>query len=293
MGKPGWGHHTFVKKGSNIRHAGQILEPSPETGGFTMVELLVALTVLLIVSLCFIPLLVYIAEASEANHNRLEANKLASSVIEQIRALNFDDIGNCEVTQDDGGNITGRTYPYNLKGEVPRTINKKINNVNFTVKTVISWDDNYNYDYKKIAVTVTSRDPFSGKSVCYAEVYTTVARNGEEVVLIGGDVKVTLVDDNGEPVPDVEVTLTSSDGAVEQKMTTDEQGMVFFGALPVTESNGNHLPRTYKISVDPAYTVKDGPASVNVEFDEAKEVTLTVEPVVIPDEGLEDEGTEG
>lgn len=250
-----------------------------KANGFTLVELLITLAILLTVSLCFIPMLVYVAEANEANHSRLVATKLASSVIEQIRALKFDDIGNCEVTQDASGNITGKSYPYNLSGEVPRTITKKINGASFTIKTVISWymeNGIYRSDYKNVAVSVTARDSFSGKDMCYANLFTTVARNGEEVVIVGGNVQINLIDENGDPVPDVDVTLTSIDGEVEQKMTTDVGGSALFIGLPVTVSGGSYTSRTYKIGIDPVYKIISGPSTVSVEFNQTKKVDLTV-----------------
>jgi prepilin-type N-terminal cleavage/methylation domain-containing protein len=61
--------------------------------GFTMVELVIALTLLLLVALSFVPMFVYISEGSQNNRARLIALKLASSKIEEIRALPYDQIG--------------------------------------------------------------------------------------------------------------------------------------------------------------------------------------------------------
>ncbi|HBI27598.1 MAG TPA: hypothetical protein DDY25_07725, partial [Peptococcaceae bacterium] len=58
--------------------------------GFTLVELIVALTLLLVVALAFVPMFVYVSEGSQNNRARLIALKLASSKIEEIRALPYD-----------------------------------------------------------------------------------------------------------------------------------------------------------------------------------------------------------
>jgi prepilin-type N-terminal cleavage/methylation domain-containing protein len=120
--------------------------------GFTMVELVIALTLLLLVALSFVPMFVYISEGSQNNRARLIALKLASSKIEEIRALPYDKIGTV------GGDPAG---------VIPQEETKTIDNINFTIKTNIWWVDDPSdndasghdplpYDYKRVKVAVES-----------------------------------------------------------------------------------------------------------------------------------------
>lgn len=171
--------------------------------GFTMVELVIALTLLLLVALSFVPMFVYISEGSQNNRVRLIALKLASSKIEEIRALPYDQIGTV------GGNPAG---------VILQEEKKDINGITFTIKTDISWlddpydDDGSGYDpfpddYKRVKVTVESPSLFTGSVVKTADINTLVAEEGEEKVRPGGNIKVKVqrASSGSQPVEGVKI----------------------------------------------------------------------------------------
>jgi prepilin-type N-terminal cleavage/methylation domain-containing protein len=177
--------------------------------GFTMVELVIALTLLLLVALSFVPMFVYISEGSQNNRVRLIALKLASSKIEEIRALPYDQIGTV------GGNPAG---------VILQEEKKDINGITFTIKTDISWlddpydDDGSGYDpfpddYKRVKVTVESPSLFTGSVVKTADINTLVAEEGEEKVRPGGNIKVKVqrASSGSQPVEGVKIVLLEKD----------------------------------------------------------------------------------
>lgn len=93
--------------------------------GFTLVEVLVAIAILLIGALAFVPLFVYAREVAENNNRRAVAASLANSEMEKIRAMEFSQVGF-------------------QKGEPKGIIEKEeeiltINGVEYLVQRNISW----------------------------------------------------------------------------------------------------------------------------------------------------------
>lgn len=190
-------------------------------------ELLIALTLLLLVALSFIPMFVFISEASQNNRVRLIAQKLASSRIEEIRALPYDQVG---------------TIEGNPKGVIPQEEKVEIEGIEFTVKTRIWWvddpsdndasgDDPMPYDYKRVQVTVTSPSLFAGEVVKTADISTLVAMEGEDRVLDGGNLLVTVQRGWDQAVVEgMKIDLVDEDGA-KKTGWTDDNGQVLFAGL--------------------------------------------------------------
>lgn len=199
--------------------------------GFTLVEMIIALTLLLLVALSFIPMFVFISEASQNNRVQLIAQKLASSKIEEIRALPYEQVGTV------GGNPEGVISP---------EYKEPIDGITFTVKTNIWWVDDPSdndpggndpdpYDYKRVKVTVTSPKLFAGEEVKTADINTLVAREGEERVLNGGNLRVTVhrgwceLGELTEVVEGVKIDLVGEDGAILTGWTGDDGEILFAG----------------------------------------------------------------
>lgn len=199
--------------------------------GFTLVEMIIALTLLLLVALSFIPMFVFISEGSQNNRMRLIALKLASSKIEEIRALPYDQVGTVE------GNPTGA---------IPQEETKEIDGVTFTIKTNIWWVDDpsdndpsghdpFPYDYKRVRVTVTSPSLFTGEVIKTASINTLTSLEGEEEAYPGSNIRVMVqrgwqIGNESEPVSNAKVELNDGPSAP-QTQFTDEMGKILFAML--------------------------------------------------------------
>ncbi|MDR9757900.1 MAG: carboxypeptidase-like regulatory domain-containing protein [Thermoanaerobacterales bacterium] len=236
--------------------------------GFTLVEMLIALTLLLLVALSFIPMFVYISEASQNNRVRLIALKLASSKIEEIRALPYEQVG---------------TIGGNPKGVIPREESVDIEGITFTVKTNIWWVDDPSdndasgndplpYDYKRVQVTVTSLSLFTGEVVKTAEISTLASLEGEEEAYPGGNIRVMVQrgwqkGSEPEPVRNAKVELNDGPSAP-QTQFTDEMGKVLFAILE---------EGPYSVNVDPQIQgLMTRPDHVKQEVEVVEGITQTL-----------------
>lgn len=201
--------------------------------GFTLVEIMMSLTLLLIMALAFIPLFIYVTEGSQTNRVRVAATAIATGVIEEIRALPYDRVGTV------GGNPAGVLEP---EREV------EINGVKATVKVRVWWvddpsdDDEHGrdpipYDYKRVQVTVESPSLFTGKIVRTADIRTLAALEGEEEAYPGGNIRVwatrgegSSADADALPCAEVKTELTSGPDAP-RTLWTDDTGQVLFAVL--------------------------------------------------------------
>lgn len=199
--------------------------------GFTVAELLVALSVLTVALLAFIPLFVHISEGSQANRARLVATNLASSVIEEIRGLPYNDIGLVN------GNPRGVVEPF-------ATVT--IDGLTYTVETRIWWvedtsddadgSDPVPYDYKRVQVTVSAPGLFTGRVTMTVDIHTLSSMEGEEEAFPGGNIRAEAYrgwqTDPGDPVPVEDVRIDLTDGPdAPQTQWTDEAGKVLFAIL--------------------------------------------------------------
>ncbi|MFZ5897815.1 MAG: type IV pilus modification PilV family protein [Bacillota bacterium] len=211
--------------------------------GFTLVEVLVALTVLTIVAVAFVPLFTFVAEGTQANRARLVATKLAASVIEEIRSLPYDQVGLI------GGNPSGNIRP---------TVTLTVGGIDYTIQARIWWVDDPSddsggsdpipYDYKRVRVSVSAPSAFTGTVMETAEIHTLVSLEGEEEVFPGGNIRVQVVrgwrtsPDEEVPVENVRADLVQGPDAP-QTNWTDEFGQVLFAVLD---------EGSYAVEVDPS-----------------------------------------
>lgn len=200
-------------------------------GGFTLVEILVAMSLMLIITVAFVPLFVYIGEVSQGNRAQLVATNLASGVVEEIRSLSYSDVGLV------GGNPKGV-----VEHETTRTIEGR----QYTITTNIWWvedasddtsgSDSIPYDYKRVQVTVTSPGLFNGGATMTEDINTLASLEGEEEAFPGGNIRAQAVrgwrTTPGEnvPVKDVQVKLTAGPDAP-QTIWTNETGKALFAIL--------------------------------------------------------------
>ncbi len=213
-------------------------------GGFTVIEVLVAVTVLLISAIAFVPLFVFIAEGSQANRARLTAANLATTAVEQIRSMPYNEVG---------------TVGGNPPGAIQRTRTVTVNGMSFTITTDIWWVDDPGddpamgsdpipYDYKRVRVTVSAPGLFNGSAAVTADLDTLVSLEGEEEAFPGGNLRAVAIrgwrtsPGDKVPVEGVQVELTSGPDAP-QSLWTDDQGRALFAVLDAG---------TYTVEVDPS-----------------------------------------
>jgi prepilin-type N-terminal cleavage/methylation domain-containing protein len=202
--------------------------------GFTLVEIMVAVAILLVVVTASVPLFVYIAEATQANRARLAAAKIAGTEIERVRALPYNQVGNV------GGNPPGVIQ--RLKTEV-------LGGITYSVTTDVWWWDDPSdglggagagadpipYDYKRVRVAVAAPGLFSGAVTLFLNLDTLAALEGEEEAFPGGNIRASVqrgwkTGTEEVPVGDVRVDLTSGPNAP-QTLWTDEFGRALFAIL--------------------------------------------------------------
>ncbi|MHB1042034.1 MAG: prepilin-type N-terminal cleavage/methylation domain-containing protein [Eubacteriales bacterium] len=200
--------------------------------GFTLVEILVAITLLLIITVSFVPLFVYISEGSQGNRARLVATKLASSVSDEIRALPYNEVGLV------GGNPEGV-----IEHETTSTVEGR----QYTITTNVWWVDDPSddtggndpipYDYKRVGVSVSTPGLFGGGVGITSNIHTLASMEGEEEAYPGGNIRAkvrrgwrTDPDEEDILIEDVKIDLTDEFGTT-QTLWTEETGRALFAIL--------------------------------------------------------------
>ncbi len=163
--------------------------------GFSLIEVLVAMIILLIVIIGFAPLMLYLHQNMESNRIRAAAYNLAKQNLEQIRATQFDQIGTV------GGSPAG---------SIPQTTTNTtaLPGITFTIHTQVNWvNDPANaggqdqnspafdpvpYDYKDVVITV-STPQMPGIVQQTLALHTYAAQEGEETVNPGGNILVKTI----------------------------------------------------------------------------------------------------
>lgn len=227
--------------------------------GYTLVELLLVMSVLAIMALGAFDLFISLLHSAIVAQRQAVASTLATNQMEYLKSLPYD---NLAVT---GGAIVSSTT-------IPGTTTKKVNGNTYTIKTSITYaDDAYdgcgsyptqalkqkycqNYpppsnapstdtnpgDYKDVHVTVTDT---SGLQL--ASLDTHIAALVAETASNTGALFVYVVDDSGNPIVGATVNVVNSSVSPTVNVfdTTDENGIVIFYDLPPS-SSGYH----YQIS---------------------------------------------
>lgn len=195
--------------------------------GFSLVELVVAITVMAIMTAAIVPLFVFVSQSFQANKARMTAANLAGNVMEEIRTLPFNEVG------IDGGNPAGN---------LPAARTEIIDGITFTIQTRINWSDNPPSgsctgsglpEYKLVRVTVTAPGLFSNGVTVSADLQTLVSRESEQSALTGGNIRACVFrgwrisGDDEVPVENVRVDLTSGPSAPQTVWTTRNGSALF------------------------------------------------------------------
>jgi protocatechuate 3,4-dioxygenase beta subunit len=224
-------------------------------GGFTLVELIVSFTVLIIITLGFFDLYISLLHSAVTAKHEAIATTLATNQMEYLKSLPYDNLAVA------GGPIPSTTT-------IPGVITKTVDGDTYTITTDISYvDDAYdgcgsypslaleeeycrNYpppagaptvdtnpaDYKDVNVKVT----FNGTKL--ASVDTDIAALVAETASNTGAVFVKVVDSSGNPVEGATVTAvnTKVSPTINVTDTTDENGIVIFYDM-TPDSNADYV----------------------------------------------------
>lgn len=190
-----------------------VRRPVEVDDGFTIVEVLVALAILLIACVALLQVYAFASVSTNMNATRGHATDLANERIERIRNIAYDSVGTA------GGDPAG-TIP-----EVEEVDG-------FTVTTDVSWARDAatgRASYKHVDVRVSWTEPRDGVVSVSTNVY------GASALVNTGDVVISVMDrDTGEGIENVSVSMTPSTGAA-RVVATDENGEAFFGFVPTGE----------------------------------------------------------
>lgn len=231
------------------------MAPHDKEQGFTLVEVIVALVLLLlIVTACF-PLFSMAAKVTQQNRVRLVASELAKRELEdtlgRVTPANY----NNENDSDPGG------APLKITTGNPDTLWVAIPGTNLEMRKIVRWVDDpadglgkgggkvdkLPFDYKEIIIEVRCPSVFTGSIQVQADFKDFVAREGTSFPFTGIVVEVVRgwTDNHGEriPVPGATVTITGTSDT--RSTITNAQGQALF---PVTFPSGSYTPRTYTVT---------------------------------------------
>lgn len=220
-----------------------------KNNGLSIVEMMIALSIIIIVAASLVPLMVFVTTSGHSNQAKITAGNLSLSVMEKIRAMDYAGIG---------------TVNGNPSGTIPQLQeNIELNGAEFDVETLISWGSAKENNeiinpvaYKNVRVIVKGINPFTNKKENLAELHSIVTRDGEEPIIANGHIRAWILDSCAQPIgePSVHVEITSP---VSQSMLTDYNGTALFGIL----DEGSYNVRAKveeELMPSPKETVTDG-----------------------------------
>lgn len=202
--------------------------------GFTLVEILVSLVIILIMVMAFVPMYEYITQMMNSNKAKETATGLANQTLEEMRSLPYlvlDDTTGLPVTDPDvpqlgikGGNPSGSIEP---------TQTKTIDGVTYTIQTRVFWEAEGSNPvaYKKVTVRVTSPNAFRGAAAVTSNFHTLAALEGESAAYKAGHISIEILDQNGVVWDSPEVQIHIESDTLEQDSYTDH-GKTLFGIIP-------------------------------------------------------------
>lgn len=201
--------------------------------GFTVAEVLISVTILLFVVISVLGAVQFAAASTRQSAMREQATNIGSRVIEQGRALKFDDLDTATLS----------TLAYNLLLEEGATDD-------FDVDIDVEWsyqivEGVQRATYKLIKVTVAWDRPYANQ----VELETAVI--GKTTKTNFGDVMVKVLEEGtNQPIVGAKVTVTPVSGGV-QVATTNSQGIAFIGYVSTGNFTLGVTAEGYVIDVAP------------------------------------------
>ena len=217
--------------------------------GFTLVEIMVSLIILLILVVAFVPLFTFVSQAIASNKAKDIAIELSTQKMEELRSLPYVVLNanqQIDTTKPQLGNVGG-TPP----GSVAPTQTINVNGKNYVIATSITWGDE-SHSFKIVSVTVTAPGVFN-EAVNITNRFDTMAAQ-EGIQVQPGSILVKIYDSEGELQDNTIDVTVSTDGYNETDSTNN--GEVLFDNLPSgTYSVSALVPNnmTYHPDLQPKY----------------------------------------
>lgn len=270
------------------------------SSGYTLVELVISMTVLAIVALSILSLFTTLANSAAVTKRKAIASTLATNQMEYLKSLPYDNLAVA------GGSI----YSSN---PLPASFTKVYNGTTYTIKTSINYvDDAYdgcgsypslplkqlycrNYpppsgapatdtnpaDYKIIHVSV-----YAPTTSLLADVDTQVSARVAETASTTGALFVTVVDNTGAPVSGATAQVTNSTVNPNVNLTdsTDSNGVAIFYGLPPDTSGYDYTITASKAgystlsTLPPSGSLQPTYPSQQILTQQSSSVTLTIKP---------------
>lgn len=198
--------------------------------GLTLIEVLVGVFLILIVFLGIFGAYRLGLKVVGTSRAKITALSLANQKIEEVRNLPYQEVG-----------TVGGVVP----GVLPETETVSRNNVDYTVKTTVFYiDDSFDQlaptdeapnDYKRVKIKVS----WSGKMAGQVLSITDVAPPGLETAVEGGVLSITVLNAQGEGVPQASVHIVNNEvnPTIDAWYQTNNDGnLTLVGAPPSIES---------------------------------------------------------
>lgn len=257
------------------------------TGGFTLIETVVALSVLMLFFTAVALILQTVLRTVAENRVRIVALALAQEKLETAKNLPYVDLGTV-------GGIPA--------GVIPQDEYVTVNGQEFLVRTTITYvddpfdgsatsepPDTITNDYKRVRVAVKWEGAFAAHE--FRALLTDVAPKGIETAAGGGTLAIRVLDAYGSPVQNAKVSLQAEAVVppVDLELWTDPQGWIILpGALACFEcyrisatKSGYSTDRTYGTEevanpLKPHVTVLEGQVSqLSLSIDHVSTVEVT------------------
>ncbi|MFA5106927.1 MAG: carboxypeptidase regulatory-like domain-containing protein [Patescibacteria group bacterium] len=197
--------------------------------GFTLIEVLVGLTIFAIVMVGFYTLMDYGTKILSDNRARVDAIAIANKRMEMIRNLSYDDVGIASGIPN---------------GTIPQTEVVVLNHITYTLETDIRYvddpfdgtasgspPDTNSADYKSVRIEVTWSRMLINKPIVLV---TEVTPKGMEKTVDGGTILLTVFDAHGQPVPSAAVHIENTDvvPVISYDTTTQTNGTLVLPGMP-------------------------------------------------------------
>lgn len=199
--------------------------------GSSLLEVIIALTVLSVILLSLIPVFANVARNTAFAKQRTVGYNLAVQELEKIKSLEYDEVGLV------GGNPNGVVT---ADKDIPK------DGISYHARTRIRWKDDPDdslsptdqdpRDYKLATVDVTWSQSGLNKSV---SVSTIITRQSFDQISTGGNIKVIAKDNDQLLVEDTKVNITTGPSSPITDYT-DEMGESFFAMLSPSEAEGDY-----------------------------------------------------
>lgn len=258
-----------------VRYSRETCVAHPREGGMTLIEILVSMTLLVIAAVSILPVMSMTLRNYAFNHMRAIAQDLATARMDEIRTLPYEvrigtgGTGVINANAPQVGTVAG-----NPAGLLPQTTTQRVGNVDFTIKTQVSWvietalGVSYTTGTKKAVVTVSATNPLSGNTHDFARLETLISKEGEKTMVAAGNILVSVYKEM-QPQGAIPVTITKLTstptgsppaGSQQNALTDADDGSVIFGELPIGATYSVNLTSGSPFMVEP-FGVKDPPTS--------------------------------